>query len=84
MFLSSFPRVEGAEISSLASFRVLLARIQAVLTGLEFSNHNDTPRWIDKQLNSLKRTTIIAAQLMVNPSVQGVVVVNQPLEYIVI
>lgn len=34
-----FPRVEGAEIFSLAGLRIYLPRIEPVLTGFQFSDH---------------------------------------------
>src|SRR6266498_307987 len=36
-----FPRVKGAEVFPLAGLRIYLARIETVLTGLQFSNHFD-------------------------------------------
>ena len=39
VFLSSCAGFEGTQVLSLACLRIFLLRIQAVLTGLKFSNH---------------------------------------------
>ena len=39
MFLRSRARLKRAEIPTLASLRILLPRIQAIATGLKFSDH---------------------------------------------
>ena len=41
MLLGRLPRGESSQIAPLAGFRILLTRIQAVLSRLEFSNHNN-------------------------------------------
>src|SRR2546425_10630217 len=72
VLLSSFARVERAKVSALPSLWILLTRIETVLSRFQFSNHNGTPCQLDQQLNSPKRTTIIAAQMMENLSARGV------------
>ena len=39
VLLGAFPRIEGAEVFPLAGLRIYFARIEPVLTGLQFSNH---------------------------------------------
>lgn len=41
MFLGSGPGVEGAEVSPFARLRILFPRIQTVLSGFQFSDHQD-------------------------------------------
>ena len=40
MLLGRFPCGEGPQVAPLAGFRILLAGIQAILSGLEFADHN--------------------------------------------
>jgi hypothetical protein len=42
MFLRCILAVERAEISSFSRRRILLPRIQPILAGFQFSNHNDS------------------------------------------
>src|ERR1051326_2838721 len=40
VLLGFFHRAEGAQVSSLAGFRIDLARVEAVLAGFEFADHD--------------------------------------------
>jgi hypothetical protein len=42
VLLRLLKRVEGTQVAALAGRRILLTRIQAELTGFEFSYHGDT------------------------------------------
>jgi hypothetical protein len=43
MLFCAFPRIEGAEVFPLARLWIYFARIETVLTGLQFSNHRHLP-----------------------------------------
>jgi len=52
VILSRFFSIEGSEVSTAAGFRILLTRIQTVLTGLQFANHVESPAelgWRDER-----------------------------------
>jgi len=41
MLFSRLPRVEGAEVPPFSRFGISLARVQTVLSGSQFSDHNE-------------------------------------------
>ena len=47
VFLRCIPAVERAEIFSFTRSRIFLARIQPILPGLQFPNHNDSLGAVD-------------------------------------
>jgi hypothetical protein len=69
VLFGTFAGIERAEVLPLAGLRIYFARIEPVLTGLQLSDHYDSPRaiglfsiWVDvraicfdKQVSSRKR-----------------------------
>ena len=43
VFLGGFLRVERAKIATLASLWIFLARIKSILSGFQFSDHDELP-----------------------------------------